>query len=68
MVSFVPFKDLKPGDRFTLKDSEFVLIKLSIPLRAEEETEGLEPFTAVFEKTGSPARIPLSQDAYALVN
>jgi len=29
MVSFVPFKDLKPGDRFTLKDSELVIDKLS---------------------------------------
>jgi len=64
MLSFIPFKDLRPGNRFVLKDSEAVLIKLSIPLRAEEETEGLDPFTAVFEKTGSPARIPLTEDVY----
>lgn len=64
MLSFIPFRDLKPGDRFTLENSESVLIKLSIPLRAEEETEGLGPFTAVFEKSGSPARIPLTASAY----
>lgn len=67
MLSFIPFKDLKPGDRFTLENSEAVLIKLSISLRAEEEAEGLEPFTAVFEKTGSPARIPFTASAYVSI-